>query len=136
MKNRQPDSKSRVWKETSMEIRKTYHNVNPELLYDEIRDFTLKQEVVLAETKLETYQVTGDSSSFISRGNLVFKAQDKTDKGDKECLRVHIVGSAKGETRVIINVDEELFPPEKLTALQKDLDFIFTSYEATHPDSY
>jgi hypothetical protein len=46
------------------------------------------------------------------------------------------VGSAKGETRVIINVDEELFPPEKLTALQKDLDFIFTSYEATHPDSY
>ena len=119
-----------------MEIRKTYQNVNPELLYDEIRDFTLKQGVVLAETKLETYQVTGDSSSFISRGNLSFKAQDKTDKGKKECLRVHIVGSAKGETRVIINVDEELFPPEKLTALQKDLDFIFTSYEATHPDSY
>ena len=119
-----------------MEIRKTYQNVNPELLYDEIRDFTLKQGVVLAETKLETYPITGDSSSFISRGNLAFKAQDKTNKKGKECLRVHIVGSAKGETRVIINVDEELFPPEKLAALQKDLDFIFTSYEATHPDSY
>ena len=119
-----------------MEIKKTYQNVNPELLYDEIRDFALKQGVVLAETKMETYQIDGDSSSFISRGNLAFKVQDKTDKRGQECLRVHIVGSAKGETRIIINVDEELFPPEKLTALQKDLDFIFTSYEVTHPDSY
>jgi hypothetical protein len=45
------------------------------------------------------------------------------------------VGSAKGETRVIINVDEELFPLEKLSTLQKDLDFVFNSYEVTHPDS-
>ncbi|MDD4986476.1 MAG: hypothetical protein PHQ43_11990 [Dehalococcoidales bacterium] len=118
-----------------MEIRKTYHGVNPELLYDEIRDFALKQGIVLSETKLETYPIAGDSSSFISRGNLAFKTPDKAGEKGKECLRVHIVGSAKGETRVIINVDEELFPLEKLSTLQKDLDFIFTSYEVTHPDS-
>ncbi|MDD5510201.1 MAG: hypothetical protein PHI12_05280 [Dehalococcoidales bacterium] len=118
-----------------MEIRKTYQSVNPELLYDEIRDFALKQGVVLSETKLETYPIAGDSSSFISRGNLAFKTSNKADEKGRECLRVHIVGSAKGETRVIINVDEELFPLEKLSTLQKDLDFVFTSYEVTHPDS-
>ena len=112
-----------------MEIRKTYQNVNPELLYDEIRDFTLKQGVILAETKLETYPITGDSSSFISRGNLVFKAQDKTNKKGKECLRVHIVGSAKGETKVMLDVDEKLFPEQNVSALQEDLDFFFGSYE-------
>ena len=119
-----------------MQIKKTYKGVNPGLLYDEVRDFTLKQGTVIDKAKLETYLLPTDTSTFISRGTLTFKVQSESGKGKKECLRVHIVGSAKGETRVIINVDEELFPPEKLTALQKDLDFIFTSYEATHPDSY
>ena len=32
-----------------MQIRKTYHELNPELLYAEIRDFVLKQGVVLGE---------------------------------------------------------------------------------------
>ena len=38
-----------------MQIRKTYREVNPELLYAEVRDFTLKQGASLVETKLETY---------------------------------------------------------------------------------
>ena len=36
-----------------MQIRKTYKEVNPELLYDEIRDFILKQGVSLNEAKIE-----------------------------------------------------------------------------------
>ncbi|MCL0091659.1 hypothetical protein M1N59_00085 [Dehalococcoidales bacterium] len=38
-----------------MQIRKTYKQVNPELLYDEVRDFILKQEVIVDSAKLETY---------------------------------------------------------------------------------
>jgi hypothetical protein len=30
----------------------------------------------------------------------------------------------------MIDIDEKLFPEEKLKALQGDLDFIFSSYEA------
>ena len=69
-----------------MQIRKTYQNVKPELLYDEVRDFVLKQGVAVAEAKFETYSLPDDSSSFISRGILTFKAQDESGKTGRECL--------------------------------------------------
>ena len=110
-----------------MQIRKTYMEVNPELLYAEIRDFTLKQGVSLSENKLETYTMPDQSASFISRGTLTFRVE--SNKAAKECLRVHIVGSARGETKLMLDIDEALFPREKASALQDDLDFIFGSYE-------
>ena len=112
-----------------MQIRKTYRGVSPELLYDEIRDFVLKRGAIVDEAKLETYSSPSDSSSFTSRGTLSFKTQGESGKAQKECLRAHIVGSAKGETKVMLDIDEELFPREKVAALQEDLDFIFGSYE-------
>jgi len=107
-----------------MQIRKTYRDLKPELLYDEVRDLVLKQGATIGEAKLETYSLPSDSSSFISRGTLIFKVQD-----EKECLRAHIIGSAKGETKMMLDIDEELFPQGKVSALQDDLDFIFGSYE-------
>ncbi len=112
-----------------MQIRKTYKEVNPELLYHEIRDFTRKQGAVVGEAKLETYSLPSDSSSFISRGTLTFHIPDKSGKDEKECLRAHIVGSAKGETKLMLDVDEKLLSKQKVSALQDDLDFIFGSYE-------
>ena len=106
-----------------MQIRKTYKEVNPELLYHEIRDFTVKQGAEVDEAKLETYSLPTDSSSYIARGTLTFKI------GDKECLRAHIVGSSKTETKVMLDIDEKLFPQPKISALQDDLDFVFGSYE-------
>ena len=107
-----------------MQIRKTYKDVKPELLYDEVRDFVLKQGAIIGETKMETYSLPSNSSSFISRGTLIF-----TVEGERECLRAHIVGSARGETKLMLDINTELFPQEKVTALQDDLDFIFGSYE-------
>jgi len=112
-----------------MQIRKTYKDVNPEILYHEIRDFTQKQGAIIDEAKMETYSSPSDSSSFISRGTLTFKIQDKSGKGEGECLTAHIVGSARGETKLMLDIDENLFPQEKVSALQDDLDFIFGSYE-------
>lgn len=112
-----------------MQIRKIYKGVSPELLYDEIRDFTLKQGLVIGEAKLETYALPNDTSSFISRGTLTFKTQGKSGKDEKECLRAHIVGSAREETKVMLNIDEKLFSQQKIDALQDDLNFIFSSYE-------
>ena len=106
-----------------MQIRKTYKEVNPELLYHEIRDFARKQGVVIGEAKLETYSLPSDSSTFISRGTLIFKM------AGKECLSAHVVGSARGETKLLLDIDEKLFPPEKVSALQSDLDFVLGSYE-------
>ena len=112
-----------------MQIRKTYKEVSPELLYHEIRDFILKQGAIIDEAKLETYSLPSDSSSFISRGTLTFKIEDKQGKAEKECIRAHIVGSAKDETKLMFDIDEKLFSKEKVSALQGDLDFIFGSYE-------
>ena len=112
-----------------MQVRKTYKDIKPELLYDEVRDFTTKQGVTISEAKLETYPLPSDSSSFISRGTLIFEVQDKPGITAGECLRAHIVGSAQGETKLMLDINTELFPEEKVPALQDDLDFIFGSYE-------
>jgi hypothetical protein len=112
-----------------IQIRKTYTEVNPELLYAEIRDFTLKQGVKLGENRLETYTMPDESATFISRGTLTFNSAAEGSKAGKECLRVHVVGSPRAETKLMIDVDEKLFSKEKLAALQEDIDFIFKSYE-------
>ncbi|MCJ7744546.1 MAG: hypothetical protein MUO99_08360 [Dehalococcoidales bacterium] len=112
-----------------MQIRKTYKEVNPELLYHEIKDFAQKQGALVGESKLETYSLPTDSSSFISRGTLTFKVRGESIQTERECLRVHIVGSARGETKLMLDIDDKLFPQAKVSALQDDLDFIFGSYE-------
>ena len=112
-----------------MQIRKAYKEVNLELLYHEIRDFAQKQGASVSEAKLETCSSPSDSSTFISQGTLVFKIQDKSDKTEKECLRANIVGSAKSETKVMLDIDEKLLPEQKGSALQENMDFFFGSYE-------
>ena len=106
-----------------MQIKKTYTEINPELLNAEIKDFIIKQGAELGENRLETFTLPNESASFISRSTMTFIISGK------ECLRVHMVGSAKGETKLMIDMDEKLFPKDKLAALQSDLDFIFSSYE-------
>jgi hypothetical protein len=112
-----------------MQIRKTYREINPDLLYNEIKDFTLKQGASLGQTKIETYSLPTDSSSFITRGTLTFKFLDESTKTEKECCQVHIVGSARGETKLMLDIDEKLFAKEKITGLLEDIDFILSSYE-------
>jgi len=106
-----------------IQIRKTYNQVKPELLNAEIKDFALKQGASLGENKLETYTLPDESADFISRSTMTFTVSGK------ECLRLHTVGSARAETKLMIDVDEKLFSQEKLNALQTDLDFIFGNYE-------
>ncbi len=112
-----------------MKIRKTYNDVNPQLLYDEVKDFVLKQGTIIDESRLETYLVTDNSSTFTFRGTLTFRVRDEQDKATKECLRAHVVGTARGETKLMLDINDELFPQEKVAALQDDLNFIFHSYE-------
>jgi hypothetical protein len=112
-----------------LQIKKTYTEVSPELLYAEVRDFTLAQGLAAGDSKLETFTMPDESASFITRGILSFNAKGPAGKAGQECMRVHIVGMARGETKLMIDVDEKLFPVEKLAALQADLDFVFSSYE-------
>lgn len=111
-----------------MQLKKTYKNVNPEFLYDEMQDFILKQGATLGKRKLEAYALPG-GSSHVSRATLTFTMPAQGGKAEKECIRVHIVGSAVGETKMVLDIDEKLFRPDNVSAVEEDLDFIFGSYE-------
>ena len=112
-----------------MKIRKTYKEVNPELLFAEIKDFALKQGASIGDAKLETYTLPDESAAFVSRGTMNFKVKGAADKAGKECIRAHVVGSVRTETKMMLDIDEKRFPQENISALLEDLDFIFRSYE-------
>lgn len=106
----------------TVQIRKTYRGINPEMLCDEIRGLLRKQGVIAGEAKLQTYPVPSGATQ--SRVTMVFKTENQ-----KECGSAHIVGSPKGETKMILDIDENLLSKEKIATLQEDLDFILGSYE-------
>ncbi len=112
-----------------MQIRKKYQNIKPELLFDELKDLIIKQGATIGEAKMETYSLPSDSSSFISRGILTFRMPAEPNKPAKECIRGHIVGSARGETKLMLDIDESLFSQDKVASFQNDLDFMLGSYE-------
>jgi hypothetical protein len=109
--------------EVFMQIRKTYKEINPTLLFDEVREFVQKQGMTLDKNRLETYSLPSDSSNFIYRGTLTFNIQGR------EALRAHIIGIEKGETRLTLNFDDELFPKEKIVELEDDLNFMLGPFE-------
>ena len=112
-----------------MQIRKEYKNINPGLLYDDVKDFAIKQGVIVGEETLQTYSIPTDSSSSIRRGTIIFKGKGKMGETEPEYLRAHIEGSETGETKLILDMNTDLLPKEKVAALQDDLSFIFGSYE-------
>ena len=106
----------------TVQIRKTYRDLNPEMLCDEIRGLVQKQGVIAGEAKLQTYPLPSGATQ--SRVIMVFKTEDQ-----KECGSAHIIGSPKGETKMILDLDENILAQEKISTLQEELDFILGSYE-------
>jgi hypothetical protein len=109
------------------QIKKTYRGLNPGMLYDEVKGLLQKQGIIVVETESQTYGLpSGDTQS---RTTLALKTPAEQEKDQKECGSVHILGSPQDETKMLLDVDETLFPKEKLAAFQGDLDFILGSYE-------
>ena len=107
-----------------MQIKKTFKEINPTLLYDEVKEFVMRQGLTLDQNKLETYSMPSDSSTFIYRGTLIFKSQGQ------EALRAHLVGQDRSETRLMLDSNDTLFSPEKVKALEADLDFTLGAFQA------
>ena len=111
----------------TIQIKKTYRGLNPGMICDEVQILLQKQGVIAVETESQTYGLpSGDTQS---RTTLALKTPAEQEKDQKECGSAHILGSPLGETKMLLDVDETLFPQEKLSAFQNDLDFIFGSYE-------
>jgi hypothetical protein len=111
----------------TIQIKKTYQGLNPGMLCDEVKALLQKQGIIVIETESQTYGLpSGDTQS---RTTLALKTPAEQEKNQKECGSVHILGSPQGETKMLLDIDETLFPQEKLSAFQGDLDFILGSYE-------
>jgi len=111
----------------TIQIKKTYRNLNPGMLCDEVKGLLQKHGIIAIETESQTYGLpSGDTQS---RTTLALKTQAEPGKSQSEFGSVHILGSPQGETKMLLDVDETLFPKEKLSAFQGDLDFILGSYE-------
>jgi len=111
----------------TIQIKKTYRGLNPGMLCDEVQGLLQKRGIIAVETESQTYGLpSGDTQS---RTTLALKTQTAQEENQKECGRAHILGSPQGETKMLLDVDETLFPQEKLSAFQNDLDFILGSYE-------
>ena len=111
----------------TIQIKKNYRGLNPGMLCDEVQGLLRKQGIITVETESQTYGLpSGDTQS---RTTLALKTQAEQEKDQKEFGRAHILGSPLGETKMLLNIDETLFPQEKLSAFQNDLDFILGSYE-------
>jgi len=113
--------------EMTVQIKKTYRGLSPAMLCDEVLGLLQKQGIMAVETESQTYGLpSGDTQS---RTTLALKTQAEQEKNQKDCGSVHILGSPQDETKMLLDIDETLFPPEKLSAFQGDLDFILGSYE-------
>ncbi len=111
----------------TVQIKKTYRGLSPGMLCDEVRGLLQKHRIVVVETETQTYALaSGDTQS---RTTLALKTPAEQEKDQKEFGSVHILGSPQGETKMLLDMDETLFPQERLSAFQGDLDFILGSYE-------
>jgi hypothetical protein len=106
-----------------MQIRKTYKDINPTILYNELKEFIQRQGVTLDQNRLETYSMPTDSSSFVYRGILTFKIKGQ------EALRAHIIGTDRGETKLMLDSNDALFSKEKIAELEDELNFMLSPFE-------
>jgi hypothetical protein len=102
------------------QIKKTYRNINPEMLYAEIQDLVTRQDIDSDDAKTNTYGLPSGATQ--SRITMILRAQNK------ECGSVHIIGSSE-ESRMLLNIDEQLISSDNIASLQENIDFLLDPYE-------
>lgn len=105
-----------------IQLKKTYRGLNPEMLYDEVRDLVSHGGITPAEAGLQTYSVPSGATQ--SRVTLPLH-----DANGRECGSIHILGSAGGDARMTIDLDDQLVPSDTIQSLHADVDFLLGSYE-------
>jgi hypothetical protein len=105
-----------------IQVKKTYRGLNPEMLYDEVRDLVTKRGLSLAEATIQTYSVSSGATQ--SRVTVPVSIG-----GGQVCGSLHIVGSSNGDARMTLELDDSVVTSEAVSELQADIDFMLGTYE-------
>lgn len=106
----------------SIQLRKTYRKLNPDLLYDEIRGLLSRHGLSTREDRMQTYSIaSGETQSRVTA--------PVQDGSGKQCGTLHILGSSGTDVRMTITLDEDNVSQDTVSALQGDVDFILGSHE-------
>lgn len=105
-----------------MRIRKTYRGTSADMVRDEMLYALQKAGVDAGEAITQTYAVpSGQTQSRITIP-LVTSNQ-------KPCGSLHLVGAARGETRVSLDLDDSVVNEESRSSLEEELEFLLGIYE-------
>jgi hypothetical protein len=106
----------------TVQARKTYRKLSPEMLYDEIQDLLSRHGLEVEDNRVQTYGVPSGATQSRVAANI-------TTKNHKVCGNVHIIGSAGGDARMTIDLDESLVSADASEALKSDIDFMLGAFE-------
>ncbi len=120
-----------------MQLLRTYERLNPLLLYSEVDDLVKRYGgmIIVEKTYKEVPPGGGGLkgsiiASFpaeVTKPRRIFGSTKKVVQ--KEAFNARLFGLTKGETKLMIYIDEEIIPSEKAEAMAADLDFFTKSYE-------
>jgi len=105
-----------------VQLKKTYRGLNPEMLYDEVRDLVSHKGINAAQARLQTYSIPSGATQ--SRVTVALH-----DADGRECGSVHVLSSAGGDARITIDLNDQLVPSDTIQSLYADIDFLLGSYE-------
>ena len=103
-------------------MKKTYRGLNPEMVYDEVRDLLARHGLDATAAQLQTYSIQSGATQ--SRVTVSIRTGDGA-----ECGSLHVLGSAGGDVQLSLDLREELVGADAIAALQDDIDFMLGPYE-------
>jgi len=106
----------------TIQVKKTYRGLNPEMLYDVVRDLAGKRGINATQASMQTYSL----SSGATQSRVTVPLQ--TTEG-RECGSLQILGTANGDARMALEIDDTLVPADTIRTLQDDIEFMLGSYD-------
>jgi hypothetical protein len=101
----------------SVQVNKTYRGLNPELIYDQVRDLLARRGLETVQSSIQTYSVSsGATQSRVT-------SPVRTGNG-KDCGNLQILGAPNGDVRMTLELDDTIVSSEAIKAAQSDIDFM------------
>lgn len=120
-----------------MQIQKRYKGINPELVYEELRDILQRHRAVIDQQKSFKEQPAGGGL----RGTLVAKFPVEVERSgllgtrkeleEREAISARILGMTEGVTSLLIRIDESVVARGNISEMMSDLDFVGKPYETS-----